>query len=307
MGAVHRLGFHRRVPPRVQQENVFGGGEVQAQAAGLQADQEEPALRVVLEALHVLLPVSGGAVQVLVDRTVLVQAVADNRQQAGELRKHQRLVALVQHLAQLFQQHFQLGAGVAKPFRIEQAGVTGGLAQPQQRFQNLDLRFRQPIRFDALEQRVAVVLPQIAVKLLLRRLHFAEYGLLGLEWKLAGHLLLGAPQDERPQRLRQKPARILVGSARRATRQLEYAGRSKHARIEEFEEAPQLAQVVLDKLQRVAPQRSVGSHDRVISRETVAGARQASVIEHAQLRREARGFLHPVEDQRLGDHHQGWP
>ena len=61
------------------------------------------------------------------------------------------------------------------------------------------------------------------------------------------------------------------------------------------------------KLQRVAPQRSVGSHDRVISRETVAGARQASVIEHAQLRREARGFLHPVEDQRLGDHHQGWP
>src|SRR5687768_1369521 len=38
VGAVDRLGLDGRVPPRVEEEDVLGGGEVEAQPAGLEAD-----------------------------------------------------------------------------------------------------------------------------------------------------------------------------------------------------------------------------------------------------------------------------
>ena len=40
----HGLVFGGRVPPRVGDDHVVGGGQVQAEAAGLQADQEQVAL-----------------------------------------------------------------------------------------------------------------------------------------------------------------------------------------------------------------------------------------------------------------------
>ena len=43
--AVDRLRLDGRVPPRVEQEHVLGGGEVQAEAAGLQADEKQRAVR----------------------------------------------------------------------------------------------------------------------------------------------------------------------------------------------------------------------------------------------------------------------
>ena len=44
--AIDRLRFGRRVPPGIEQEHVLGGGQVQADTAGLQADQEHAALRI---------------------------------------------------------------------------------------------------------------------------------------------------------------------------------------------------------------------------------------------------------------------
>ena len=41
VGAVGRLRFHRGVPPRVEVNHVVGGGEVQAEAAGFEADEEQ--------------------------------------------------------------------------------------------------------------------------------------------------------------------------------------------------------------------------------------------------------------------------
>ena len=49
--AVDRLRLDGRVPPRVEQEHVVGRGQVQAEAAGLEADQEQPAVGIVLEPL----------------------------------------------------------------------------------------------------------------------------------------------------------------------------------------------------------------------------------------------------------------
>ena len=49
--AVDGLGLDGRVPPGVEQVDIFGGGQVQAQAAGLEADQEDRAVGVGLEPL----------------------------------------------------------------------------------------------------------------------------------------------------------------------------------------------------------------------------------------------------------------
>ena len=62
MACASTAGFHQGS----RQEDVLRGGQVEAQAAGLQADEEQPALRIVLKSLHVLLPVARGAVEILV-------------------------------------------------------------------------------------------------------------------------------------------------------------------------------------------------------------------------------------------------
>ena len=46
VGAVDRLRLDRRVPPRVEHEDVVGLGQVEPEAAGLQADQEHRAVAV---------------------------------------------------------------------------------------------------------------------------------------------------------------------------------------------------------------------------------------------------------------------
>ena len=66
VGAVDRLRLDRRVPPGVEQEDVLGRRQVQAEAAGLEADQEQLAVRVVLEPLDPRLPVARAAVEVFV-------------------------------------------------------------------------------------------------------------------------------------------------------------------------------------------------------------------------------------------------
>src|SRR5208283_586719 len=136
MRAVYGLRFNRGVPPRIENEYILGGGQIQTQTAGLQADKEEPAVFVILEALHSGLAVTGGAVKVFVDYAVLIQAVAENLQQAGELREHQRLVSFVEDFTQLLEQHVQLGAGITGAFRIEQAGMASSLPQAQQCLQD---------------------------------------------------------------------------------------------------------------------------------------------------------------------------
>src|SRR6266481_250421 len=49
MRAVYGLRFNRGVPPRIENEYILGGGEIQAQTSCLQTDEEEPAVFIVLE------------------------------------------------------------------------------------------------------------------------------------------------------------------------------------------------------------------------------------------------------------------
>ena len=40
--AIDRLRLHGRIPPRIEKEDILGRRQVQAQASGLEADQEQP-------------------------------------------------------------------------------------------------------------------------------------------------------------------------------------------------------------------------------------------------------------------------
>ena len=97
------------------------------------------------------------------------------------------------------------------------------------------------------EQRAAVVRPELLVELALRGLHVAVEGLLRLLGKVLDDLRLGPAEDERPQRLGQE--RAVLDLERRGARgvPLEDGVGAEHARVEELEDRPELAQVVLDR------------------------------------------------------------
>src|SRR6266851_9505824 len=127
MRAIHRLRFHCRVPPWIEYKDVFGCGEVQAEAASLQAYQECTAVFFGLKTFHPLLTIASRSVEILVVDCVSIQAIPHDFQKTGELREHQRLVSLIEDLAELFQQQLELCTGLADPLRTQQAGMASSL------------------------------------------------------------------------------------------------------------------------------------------------------------------------------------
>ena len=74
-------------------------------------------------------------------------------------------------------------------------------ALEEERFEDLHFPSPQPLGARTFEERHAVMTAQLLVVLSLRAFELAENGLLGFLGELAGHLLLGPPQDERAKRL----------------------------------------------------------------------------------------------------------
>ena len=82
------------------------------------------------------------------------------------------------------------------------------LAQAQQRFEDLDLRLVDADAIDLRQQRLAVMLAQFVVELALRVVELAVDRLLEFLRQVRRDLLLGAAEDERPQRAGEKRARL---------------------------------------------------------------------------------------------------
>ena len=98
VGAVGGLVLDRRVPPRVEVDDVVCSRQIKACATRLETNQEKiPAPT--LERRHALRTLLGGyrAINVLIAYAMLIQRLADFRQMAGELAEHQGLVAVAQH------------------------------------------------------------------------------------------------------------------------------------------------------------------------------------------------------------------
>jgi hypothetical protein len=76
VGAVDGLGLDGGVPPRIEQVDVVGGGQVEPQPSRFQADQEEPGVRIGLEGFHPLAAVAGAAVEILIGDPLTVELLA---------------------------------------------------------------------------------------------------------------------------------------------------------------------------------------------------------------------------------------
>ena len=252
----------------------------------------------------------------------------------------------VQDFAEAFDQKIQLCAFLALPFAVDQPGMTRRLAQSQERLENVHLRFGEPVAPHAPEQGRAVVVAQLVVEAALNRTQLAPQRLLGARGKLRGDLFLGPAQDERAHRAGERLAPAVVGLTRSRGPRPERRRCPEHARIQEFEQAPELPEVVFDRrpaqrkavpareepgrLRRlarrvldrlglvqnhvierdlgegcgIATQGSVGGHDEIVTVDLEVGLAPAEpgVVEGAQLRREAPGFVEPVEDDRSRRH-----
>ena len=112
VGAVDGLLLDGGVPPGVEEEDVVGGGEVEAEAAGFEADEEELAVVVILEVFDAGGTVAGFAVEVFVADFFFVQMSAEDGEHAGELGEDERFVAFVDDFRQLRQKDAEFGAGL---------------------------------------------------------------------------------------------------------------------------------------------------------------------------------------------------
>ena len=212
MRPIDGLRLGRGVPPRVEDEHVVGGGEVQPHAAGLQADQKQATRRVALKALDPLLPILRASVEIFVGNPPSVEPCSQQAEKARELREDQRLVPLFDGLDQSRNQQIQLGRRIVGSLGVHQRRMTRRLTQAQQGFEHVELRLLpgRPL----VEQRSTVVIAQFLVERSLWALQLADDRLLGLRRKLQRHLLLRASQDERPKASSQQPD--LVGVLVRA-------------------------------------------------------------------------------------------
>jgi len=150
--AIGRLILDGRVPPRVEQENVIGGGEVEPGPAGLERDQHHRRAGVVLEAAHHPSAVPGRAVEPDEIDAGLLQLRLCEIEERGPLREDQRLVPLGDDAVQRLHQQLELGRGRGRLTR-NQTRVTGGLSQAQQRFEGREHAAAGLESFDDLVQR----------------------------------------------------------------------------------------------------------------------------------------------------------
>ena len=107
---------------------------------------------------------------------------------------------------------------------------------------------RAPARRCGCRAARAVVVAQLVVEPALLGRQLAVDRLLGLRGQLGGDLLLGAAQDEGPQGAGEERAGLRrPGCAARPSVRPKSGEAPEQAGVEELEQAPQLAQVVLDR------------------------------------------------------------
>ena len=177
--------------------------------------------------------------------------------------------------------------------RIDQPGMAGRLAQAQQRLQHVHLRLLQPVARDAPEQRRSVVVAQLVVQLALRAHQIAVHRQLRPRRQLRRDLRLRAPQDERADAAREHVDRAAVLLRRRPAMPREGGRGAEQAGIQELEQAPQLAEVVLDR--RPAQRQPVLRADQPRG----LGRRRVRVLDRLRLVEDRVLELDVLEEQRV--------
>ena len=179
-------------------DHGIGGGQVEAAAAGLEADQEHRKLSR-LEALYRCASVLGAAGQLGVGDLAGLQLSLDQRQHRGELREQQHAAAFVHQFLKHIQKGAELAGIVCAQLAVilsEQAQIAAALAQAQQRLEDDDMAARQALAGDFLAHLLVHRQAQGLVAVALQLGQLDPLGDLGLRRQFAGYLFLVAAQQE---------------------------------------------------------------------------------------------------------------
>src|SRR5204863_3237474 len=111
MGAISGLCLDCGIPPWIEMNDGVGGGEIQADAAGFQADQEDWNRGIALEAIDDFLTLLGRAVEIAEWNLELPQAFAHEVQHRNELAEDQDAMFAVDRFLEELVKEVQLCRG----------------------------------------------------------------------------------------------------------------------------------------------------------------------------------------------------
>src|SRR5438552_2961297 len=136
MRAIDGLGLDGWVPPRIVQDDVTGGSQVQPGARGAEAEEKHRSVRVVLEAIDDLLPVFRLARKDMRWDLPLLAFLLQQLQHLHELAEQQDLLPFSYQRIEQLKQSLGLAGNRIAPHEFR---VAANLAQPRQRSQHMDL------------------------------------------------------------------------------------------------------------------------------------------------------------------------
>src|ERR1700722_11899794 len=135
MRSVDGLRLHGRIPPGIVEDDVAGGGQVEARAGGAQTEQENAAVRVLRKGLRdflAILGLSGQDVRADLSRGAFPLQDAEH---LDKLAEEQNLVVLREQWLQQFKKRLGLARnGVV----ADQEWMAANLAQPRQGGQDVN-------------------------------------------------------------------------------------------------------------------------------------------------------------------------
>src|SRR5436305_2207994 len=136
MSAVGGLRLDRWIPPRIEMNDGVSGGEIQADAASFQADQENGNRGIALEAIHDFLTLFGRAVEIAEWNLKLLQGFANEVQHRDELAEDEDAVFAVNRFLEELVEQVQLCRGL---FLIDadEAQIAADLTQTEQASKHL--------------------------------------------------------------------------------------------------------------------------------------------------------------------------
>src|SRR5262245_19575179 len=185
MRPVDRLVLYRGVPPAIKQEDVVGELQVEPDAAGAVAHQDDMPVRIGFEAIKDRLSLRMRDAAVIQQRAVRLQRLRQHLQRLHPLREDDRLAIAVGNFFQVGKQLLQLGAGAGQ--RVE---VTDLLEAQHQ--------LKDVLHRDGVIQRIeaddAVALGKV-VGLALSGGQLEVAVAIDARRHVGGRLLLGAAQD----------------------------------------------------------------------------------------------------------------
>ena len=194
------LIFDGGVPPRVEDDDGVGGREVDPDAAGLQAEEEDAHLGIGIEAVDAFGAVVRGAVEIFEIDPLFVQAVADDGQHGCELAEDQDLVPGVERFLQKFVEEFKFGRGDPRAFAVgKEFRCAADLPHPHDGGEQVDVRDGPVAVFELAELFVLLVRAffERLVDLSLRRFHVAVKELFLFGRKFEADVRLAAAEHER--------------------------------------------------------------------------------------------------------------